>query len=265
MGSARTEDQTDGVGEIGRPVSDNGPLEMLTPAVASQRITARILEHSNDIAGKVTILEAGCGRKWELDVETTGFEITGVDLDAHALEHRRTVTRDLDIGIVGSICDRDIVPSRYFDVIYSAYVLEHVDGALTALENFAEWVRPGGLIVMWLPNRNSVYGWTARHTPYRAHVWAYRHLFGDRNAGKPGFGPYPTYHDSVLAPNSLMAFSRERGFSLEEIFAIDEFAQTRGAKWAAVRMGMRIISRLSLGRLSDRAVGLGIVMRRSPV
>ena len=39
----------------------------------------------------------------ELDLETTNFELTGVDLDEHALEHRRSVTRDLDVGIVGTI------------------------------------------------------------------------------------------------------------------------------------------------------------------
>jgi len=263
MESTRIEDETSGIGAIDNLVDDNGQLEVLTATVAVQRITARVLEHSKKITGRLTILEAGCGRKWELDLEKTDFELTGVDLDAHALEYRQSVSRDLDVGIVGTICDRDIVPSKHFDVVYSAYVLEHIDGALTALENFVEWVRPGGLIVMWLPNRNSVYGWTARHTSYRVHVWVYRYLFGNRNAGKPGFSPYPTYHDPVLAPSSLMAFSRDHDLSMQELFAVDVFAGRRGAKNAAVRMGMRIISRLSRGRLSDREVDLGVVMCRS--
>jgi len=265
MESTRIEDETSGIGAMGNLVSDGGQLEVLTSAMATKRITARVLEHSSEVTGKVTILEAGCGRKWELDLETTDFELTGVDLDAHALEHRRSVTQDLDVGIVGSICDRDIVPLKHFDIVYSSYVLEHIDGALTTLENFAEWVRPGGLIVMWLPNRNSVYGWTARHTPYWVHVWVYRYFFGNRNAGKPGFSPYPTYHDPVLAPNSLRAFCREHNFSLQELFAVDVFSGRRGAKNAAVRMGMRIVSRVSRGRLSDREVDLGIVMRKSLV
>ena len=265
MESTRIEDETSGIGAMGNLVNDGGQLEVLTSATATKRITARVLEHSSEVTGKMTILEAGCGRKWELDLETTDFELTGVDLDAHALEHRRSVTRDLDVGIVGTICDRDIVPSKHFDIVYSSYVLEHIDGALTTLENFAEWVRPGGLIVMWLPNRNSVYGWTARHTPYWVHVWVYRYFFGNRNAGKPGFSPYPTYHDPVLAPNSLRAFCREHNFSLQELFAVDVFSGRRGAKNAAVRMGMRIVSRLSRGRLSDREVDLGIVMCKSLV
>lgn len=263
MEPTRIEDES-GVGATKTVVRDGGQLEVLTSAVATKRMTARLLEHADEVAGKMTILEAGCGRKWELDLETTNFELTGVDLDEHALEHRRSVTRDLDVGIVGTICDRDIVPSEQFDIVYSAYVLEHIDGAVTALENFVEWARPGGLIVMWLPNRNSVYAWMARHTPHRFHIWVYRYVFGNRNAGKPGFGPYPTYHDPVLAPNSLVAFCRERNLSLQELFAVDVFSGRPGAKYSAVRLGMRIVSYLSRDRLLDRAVDLGIVIRKSP-
>lgn len=260
--SARFEGATSGSTSIGSLASDKGQLEVLTTPKAFERMRARILEYSNELPDRMTILEAGCGRKWELDLETTNFEITGVDLDAHALEHRRSVTQDLDVGIVGSICDSDIVPSQHFDVVYSAYVLEHIDGALIALENFVEWVRPGGLIVMWLPNRNSVYGWTARHTPYRVHVWVYRYLFGDRNAGKPGFSPYPTYHDPVLSPDSLRDFCRTHDCALKELFAVDVFSGRVGARNTAIRMGMRMVSLFSRGRLSNRQVDLGIVMRK---
>jgi SAM-dependent methyltransferase len=208
------------------------------------------------------ILEAGCGRRWAIDLEPLEYELTGVDLDGNALDHRRSVIHDLDIGILGDIRDPDVVPSGYFDVVYSAYVLEHIDGAQTVLENFIEWVRPGGLIVLRLPNLKSVHGWAARHTPYRIHVWVYRYLLSMRNAGKPGFGPYPTYHDSVLAPNALAAFCRDRDLSLQEWFAIDGFSDGGGAKLAAIRSGMRLVSRLSFGRLSDREVDLGMVIRK---
>ena len=209
------------------------------------------------------ILEAGCGRRWEIDLERTDYELTGVDLDSQALDFRRSVAGDLDLAVVGNICDRDVVPSNHFDVIYSSYVLEHIEVARTALENFLEWSCPGGLIVMLLPNRDSVYCWAARLTPYRLHEWVYRYVFRVRHAGKL-IRPYPTYHDPVLAPSSLAAFCRSHGLALQEWFAIDTFSQRPGAKFAAIRMGMRLVSRLSRGRLSDRAVDLGIVIRVPP-
>lgn len=242
-------------------LTDDGTPVLLTARAAVGRLRRRLIEHSNELSGTMKILEAGCGREWELDLAPADFELTGVDLDAHALEHRRSVTRDLDVGIVGTICDRDIVPSNHYDVVYSAYVLEHIDGATLALENFTGWVRPGGLIVMLLPNRDSVYGWLARRTPHRVHVWIYRYLFGNRNAGKPGFSPYPTYHDPEIAPDALLAFCRERNFSVLEFFAVNTFLGSPGPKSAAVRLGIQIISRLSLGRLSSEKANIGIVMR----
>jgi hypothetical protein len=92
-------------------------------------------------------------------------------------------------------------------------------------------------------------------------VWIYRYLFGNPDAGKPGFSPYPTYHDPVLAVKGLNAFCQSRDLSIQEWFAIDTFAQRRGAKYALVRSGMRFVSWLSFGRLSDRAVDLGIVLQ----
>jgi SAM-dependent methyltransferase len=238
-----------------------GSLEVLTYAAAVQRITDSVAGRLAQVSKPMKILEAGCGRRWEIDLEPSDYHLTGVDLDPHALDHRRSVTRDLDVGVVGSVCDRDIVHSKQFDVVYSAYVLEHIDGARSALENFAEWASPGGLIVLLLPNRDSVYGWAARHTPYRFHVWVYRYLYREPNAGKPGFSPYPTHHDPLLAQDALAAFCHDRDLTVREWFAIDTFSQRRGAKFAASRLVMRLVSRLSLGRLSDREVDLGIVLQ----
>jgi 2-polyprenyl-3-methyl-5-hydroxy-6-metoxy-1,4-benzoquinol methylase len=238
----------------------SAPTEVLTYEEAVQRVTFSLEAQSSDIAGGMQILEAGCGRRWEIDLGQRKFEITGIDLDAHALEHRQSVVGDINFGVVGSICDPGVVPTRRFDVVYSAYVLEHIDGAQAVLENFVSWARPGGLIVLWLPNRNSVYGWAARHTPYRLHVWVYRYVFRKKGAGQAGFGPYPTHHDAVLAPDALLAFFRSRDLIVEEWFAINTFSHS-GLRSAAIRIGMGLVSRLSGGRLSDQAVDLCVVLR----
>jgi SAM-dependent methyltransferase len=244
--------------------NDDSHPEVLTNETAHQRLTARFVEQACKVSGTMKILESGCGRRWHIDLRQTDYELTGIDLDAHALDHRRSVTRDLDVGIVGDIRDRDVVPLKHFDIVYSAYVLEHIDGAHAVLKNFAEWVRPGGLIILLVPNRNSVYGWAARHSPHRFHVWVYRHLFGNRDAGKPGFGPYPTCYDSVLTLSSLAAFCLAQELSLQEWFAIDTFSDRPGVRSAAMRMGMRIVSRLCRGRLSDREIDLCVVMCKPP-
>jgi 2-polyprenyl-3-methyl-5-hydroxy-6-metoxy-1,4-benzoquinol methylase len=82
----------------------------------------------------LSILEAGCGTRWPLNLAGVDFKLTGVDLDPVAMELRRTIERDLDVTICGDLCTIELPPASY-DVVYSAFVLEHVPRADLALEN----------------------------------------------------------------------------------------------------------------------------------
>jgi 2-polyprenyl-3-methyl-5-hydroxy-6-metoxy-1,4-benzoquinol methylase len=78
--------------------------------------------------GKLSILEAGCVTMWALDLWDVQYTLTGVDMDKDALDIRKNQQRDLDICIIGDLRTVRLDESAY-DVIYSSYVLEHVDGA----------------------------------------------------------------------------------------------------------------------------------------
>ncbi len=91
---------------------------------------------------RLKVLEAGCGREWYLRPEGVELEITGIDLDRAALEHRRDVRRDLHRAIHGDLKTAELPPGAY-DVVYSSFVLEHVEGAETALELFSKAARAG--------------------------------------------------------------------------------------------------------------------------
>jgi len=85
--------------------------------------------------------------------------IVGVDLDGAALRRRVNDVCDLDEAILGDIQDPAVVKDRRFDLVYSAFVLEHVPDADKAISNLASWLKPGGLMVLQLPNTRSVYNW----------------------------------------------------------------------------------------------------------
>jgi SAM-dependent methyltransferase len=153
-------------------------MEVMSREIRSIKDTGKVLE----------ILEAGCGQQWDLDIGDGGYVLTGIDLDAEALRIRRDETKDLHEGIVGDLRTADF-GQRTFDVIFNSYVLEHVPGAQQVLENFNRWVRPGGLIIIMIPDPYSAHGFTARMTPHWFHVLFYRLILGWRNAGKPGYGP----------------------------------------------------------------------------
>jgi 2-polyprenyl-3-methyl-5-hydroxy-6-metoxy-1,4-benzoquinol methylase len=49
-----------------------------------------------------------------------------------------------------------------FDVVFSSFVLEHVQRADVALKNFATWLKPGGLLILRLPERSTARAFLTR-------------------------------------------------------------------------------------------------------
>lgn len=162
------------------------------------------------------ILEAGCGRSWPYMSLGINYTLTGVDLDADALEFRRTKNRDLDRAIVGDI--RSVaLPDEAYDVIYCNYVLEHIQDADSVLRNFARWLRPGGLLIIAVPDPGSVSGFLTRFTPHWFHIWAYRYVKGYPLAGTPGHAPYRTYYDKTISSKGLLSFAADNNFTVMEL------------------------------------------------
>src|SRR5258708_11641635 len=87
-------------------------------------------------AGRVRILKAGCGRKWPLDLKGIEHTLTGLDIDQAFFFQAEDGIRDLDDTIHGDLRYADLGAGQ-FDVIYSAYVLEHIKEAKAVLQNFA--------------------------------------------------------------------------------------------------------------------------------
>src|SRR5271165_4507365 len=94
-----------------------------------------IRAHARRLGRPLSILEAGCGQCWTLNLSGVEYTLTGVDRDPVALELRKTNARDLDVAIVGDLCSVEL-PEASFDVVYSCFVLEHVQQADVALQNF---------------------------------------------------------------------------------------------------------------------------------
>lgn len=158
-------------------------------------------------------LEAGCGKSWNLKPAGLKFHLTGIDFSKEALDIRRTQIKDLDEGIVGDL--RTVpVPPDSFDLIYCSYVLEHIDGAQQVLDHFVRWLRPGGVAILLIPDRDSFFGWATRFTPFWFHVFYYRVIRGKPNAGKPGHGPFPTYYDRVVSRRGIRRYCEENGLEV---------------------------------------------------
>lgn len=210
---------------------------------------------------ELRILEAGCGPRWPLRLNGIRYRLTGVDLDAAALQRRKSVARDLDEAILADLREIDFTPGS-FDVIYNAFVLEHIENAVHVLERFAHWLRPGGLLIVMLPDRDSVFGFLTRITPLWFHVLYHRVLLQHANAGKPGFGPYPTHYDRVVSRNGIREFCRAHRFTVSEERGVCTYAIASGMRARLVRAIAMTVSALSLGALPWTHNNLTYVLRK---
>jgi SAM-dependent methyltransferase len=210
-----------------------------------------IRKHAKHLGRTLSILEAGCGQRWPLDLTGVDFTLTGVDLDPVALELRKTKTGDLDVAICGDLCTVEL-PEASFDVVFSSFVLEHVPRADLALENFVKWLKPGGLLILRLPERKTVHGFYTRALPHWAHVWYYRHVHHSRFAGQPGYAPYPTYYHPIISRERLLGFLADHGVKCQSCYG-DGFRRNRHGLTQKALLGIVwMTSMLSFGSLAAR-------------
>lgn len=207
------------------------------------------------------ILEAGCGRRWGLNLGSIPYELTGVDLDRTALDIRKNKLNDLHHTIEGDLRDVNL-PDGHFDVIFNSFVLEHVEGAETVLNNFVRWLKPGGIMVIMIPDPRSVHGFVTRVTPHWFHVFYYRQVLGLKNAGQPGYAPYPVHYDPVVSLTGMRAFCRKNHLSLLAEYAAGTNRPGKGAVRALVHIFKLAASVLSIGALAANHSGLLFVIRK---
>jgi len=223
----------------------------------------RVLAQLRAAAGAgapLDVLEAGCGRKWRLDTSDFEIRLVGIDLDGDALRLRQDREGDLDVALVGDLRSLDL-PDASFDAIYSSFVLEHIDGAEAVLDAFVRLLRPGGLLLLRIPDRDSVYGWATRHTPHALHVAFRRHIIGMPGAGTAGHGPYPTHYDEVVSRVGLRAWAGSRGVDVLAEAGSSVYLDRAGRFGPALRLGVRAAAAASLGRLRAGHNNLTYVLR----
>jgi SAM-dependent methyltransferase len=103
------------------------------------------------------VLDIGCGRGHFLDwLRAWGWTCTGTELSDAAAYHARDVLR-LDVR-VGAYAP-GAFPDAAFDAVYLWHVLEHLPAVRTALSDMRRILRPGGMLVIAVPNLAS---WQAR-------------------------------------------------------------------------------------------------------
>jgi ubiquinone/menaquinone biosynthesis C-methylase UbiE len=233
-------------------VTDEIQILDITPwSEENYQILSKYIKDNFSGSGKIQILEAGCGQEWGLNLEGVEYELTGLDLSEEALNIRKNHQKDLDKFIVGDLGTIEL-EKNYYDVIYSSYVLEHVDGAEQVLDKFFQWLKPKGVLMLRIPDADTVYGFGSKYSPFWVHVFYKKYIQGYQNAGKPGYAPFPVFYDSVISRRGMQEYCRKRGLPIKIEYSYAE--NNPGAMFKAFapigNIIFQTIGLLSLGKIA---------------
>lgn len=225
--------------------------ELRTPPVSDgDMFSARVRQYA---AGghqqPIRILEAGCGWGGGLDLGELDRHVTGVDADTpELLAHTRT-RPDLDGWHLGDL--RTVpMPPRAYDIVHAPYLIERVQCAELVLDRFVAALKPGGLLLLKLRDRDTAYGWLDRVLP----GWMHPLAAGDA----PAAGPPPACYDRVASRRGIQWYCTMRGLVITEEYA----SLVPGAQSGVLGRLCRLVAAASRGRLTAGHCALTLVIRK---
>jgi SAM-dependent methyltransferase len=113
------------------------------------------------------VLDIGCASgEWLYLLKLKGHSVAGIEADPAYAEFGR---QEYGVEVrVGSVFDLD-VPDLTFDCITMFHVLEHLPNPVAVLSRIHRWLKDDGVLVIEVPNMNSVHQNPAKRFHY-AHV-----------------------------------------------------------------------------------------------
>ena len=169
-------------------------IETMVRVVAARHV--RFL--TRGLPAGARVLDVGCGRGLVLaDLADHGYEVHGVERSEAAATG---ADERADIRIVSKLADAGY-PDGWFDEVLIWHVLEHLRDPRETLAEIARILRPGGKVVVAVPNFSSLQARTTGAAWF--HLDLPRHLFhfpveGLRHLlAEVGLAPESTHHFSL--------------------------------------------------------------------
>lgn len=179
----------------------------------------------------VDIREAGCGQRW---------------------------FANLDHAVCGDLFSVQIEPES-INIVYNAFVLEHVERPFDLLVRFHAWQSTSGLLILTIPGRSSAEGFVTAYFPLWVHVVYYRYCRGNPNAGKPWHITYPTPFKSIVSRPDIHEACSEIGFEVVAEMGHDSGVEGTSALYHGT---LRLRSFVSGGNLRSDHSDLSFPLRK---
>lgn len=207
----------------------------------------------------VAVLQAGCTTAGgELDLaalRASGCEVIVSRIDDDAPVCRAAVGARPELAgcTLGDLRSVPLVP-RSQDIIQCSMLLARISNAELVLSRLVEALKPGGLLLLHLPDIQSAAGYLDRVLPrwLRALIW---------RAQRPGEpGPYPAIYEPLAAAGGIQSFAGRRGLVIACRQLTCGPAAQHGPPWLLA--ACKFVSSVSGGRLARTHDELRYVIRK---
>jgi len=159
---------------------------------------------------RLAVYEAGGGSTSFLPLDVLRrAHVTVVDIDEDQIRNNDYAQQT----ILGDVQSYRFPPGS-FNLVICYNVIEHLPDAGAALLRFCEALKHGGLMLIGAPNPRSLSGVVTKYSPHWFHVWFYRHIRGQREAGRAGHPPFPTFFHPLVTLSNLEAFASSHGLEV---------------------------------------------------
>jgi SAM-dependent methyltransferase len=220
----------------------------------SERVRAYADEHPSQ---RIHILEAGCGWGPSLDLDERPYQVTGIDLDTPPLRAATRRRTDLTGWHLGDLRTVPMSP-RAFDVVHASFLIERLPHAELVLDRFVASLKPGGLLLVRLRDRDTAFGFLDRSLPRWARDAPWRGL-----ARRPPTDPPPTMvYDRVASWKGMRWYCVMRGLVIAEEYPSRDGLDALGSRSGLVGGLCRTLALLSRGRLSADYSEVTLVIRK---
>jgi SAM-dependent methyltransferase len=200
------------------------------------------------IGRPVSLLQAGCLTSWDElglnQLRRSGFEITVLTVD----ENRPSFTAggparegEVMLGDLRSVP----IPARSFDIVHCALLLDRISHVELVLDRFAAALRPGGLLLLRIRDRDCAAGLLDRLLPQ----WARRARWAALYPGRPG--PFPAVYERAASDRGIQGYMQLRGLVITHRQTARTPPATASRAGRAAGTARGLIASLSRGRLSD--------------
>jgi SAM-dependent methyltransferase len=207
----------------------------------------------------IAVLLAGCATGGDA-LDADRLRADGCDLTVSLIDNDDDVVRaaisDRDGGPACTLGDLRTVPlpPRSFDVVVCALLLDRIRNTELVLDRFVDTVKPGGLLLLQIRDRDCAAGFLDRKLPevLRALVW---------RAGAPGQpGPYPAIYEPLVSGRGIQSYVLRRGLVIGQRQALNAPATQR--KPPGLLLARKLVALLSRSKLTWSHDELRYVIRK---